>query len=216
MKTTSPASTARKHTISPASDDKFNERTTKTTKSILGNEDKDETFKSCRDTLESYWELFEIPNGDDHSQQLVDAASDVFANDAIWESQRLEQPILGKQNIIQHIQRIKTYTIDGIKTRSEPIIQYKTIDEGAKPTADGEMIITATWDWKVTRYSDKTTILGTDYVEFCTNRPIQNCHHSQNSHDDNYGDEGNEGNNKCRFLIQRISISKPPPSNTKQ
>lgn len=194
-------------------DDKFNDESTSTTtnqsdKTIIIKEEEEHMFQSCRYTLESYWNLYEIPNGDDHSQELASLANEIFNNDAIWESQRLEQPILGIDNIIQHIQRIKSYTIDGIKTRSEPIFQYQTIIESDNRLDDGKMIITATWDWKVTRYSDNTTISGTDYVEFSF-RP------SHKSHGDKHGD-GNKDNNITRFLIQRISISKPPPSNRKQ
>ena len=113
---------------------------------------------SLRDTLDRYWNLFQGPNG----RPLFNAAQEVFAQDAIWESERLDNPISGRDHIIQHIQRIKTYTVDGIKTRSEPTFH-------CSPDLD---LMTATWDWNVIRPSGDT-ISGTDYVEFSKSFLIQ-------------------------------------------
>lgn len=107
--------------------------------------------QTCAETLERYWQLFEVP-----LEHVCDAAALVFTEHATWESERLDKPVQGRESIVQHIQLIRQVAVNGDKSRSD--VEY------------GEL--SAQWDWTVTR-ADGSTISGTDRVDFAADRRIE-------------------------------------------
>lgn len=121
-------------------------------------------------TLDRYWDLFELVVTDESGvrsleERLTEAASAVFVEDAQWESERLSAPIIGRRAIVEHIRKIRSYAVDGIKSRSP--VQYTKNDKNG--------VVTATWEWTVRR-KDGTCIEGMDRVEFVSDGLIKRIH----------------------------------------
>ena len=109
----------------------------------------------CTTTLENYWELF------DQEKTPLDLvatkATSIFADDATWESERLPEPLVGRDSIVKHIIRIRGWKNDKGNTTSRSEILWSGNLE-------------ARWTWKVQSSSTLTT--GTDVVQFASDGRI--------------------------------------------
>ena len=112
--------------------------------------------KNRMKVLDRYWRVYDTKQNTD--DKLDVAMKDIFSDDAIWESERLPEAIVGREAITHHIKTIRTGIVSGTKSRSE--VQWSS----SSPEV-------ASWDWKVTN-DDGSTVSGKDIVEFSASPPF--------------------------------------------